>query len=132
MEGRKDACWWCGGCLLFLIIIMMTLPRGTFTFIFRRTCSCYCSTATMRSTAALAFLSLCGPPIVGATLVQELRFVTDAKEIIGKEGGDIVVIGLFGSSVRCECVVRAPSWERAYLGSTLVHDWLPCVLAGLG
>ena len=91
-----------------------------------------CSTATMRSTAALAFLSLCGPPIVGATLVQELRFVTDAKEIIGKEGGDIVVIGLFGSSVRCECVVRAPSWERAYLGSTLVHDWLPCVLAGLG
>ena len=29
-------------------------------------------------------------------MVQELRFVSDAKTMIEREGGDIVVIGLFG------------------------------------
>ena len=34
-----------------------------------------------------------------ATLVQELRFIADARDIIAKDAGEVVVIGLFSEEV---------------------------------
>ena len=60
----------------------------------------------------------CALALARATLVQELRFVSDAKAMIEKEGGDVVMIGLFGADQEHELQVFTTVAHSREFGDT--------------
>ena len=60
----------------------------------------------------------CALALARATLVQELRFVADAKAMIEKEGGDVIMIGLFGDDQEHELQVFTTVAHSREFGDT--------------
>ena len=60
----------------------------------------------------------CALALARATLVQELRFVSDAKAMIEKEGGDVIMIGLFGDDQEHELQVFTTVAHSREFGDT--------------
>ena len=65
-----------------------------------------------------AAVGVCALALARATLVQELRFVSDAKAMIEKEGGDVVIIGLFGADQEHELQVFTTVAHSREFGDT--------------